>query len=66
MRGKIKNLFNDNIDILFEIGLILIATALFLVFDKKFSFGVWYSIILIVLILIILVFAVKYLRENKK
>ena len=67
-RNKMKNKINSfdrHIDIFFEIALILIATALFYIFDKKLGFNIGYILSFIVIFMILASAAFKYLREKK-
>ena len=63
--NKFKEFFKYDEGIFFEIILVLIATALFYIFDKKLNLEIWYLILLGILIVILGSFGIKYLRDKK-
>lgn len=63
MTRQIKNLFQMNI--FMEIALLIIAAILYFIFNKTIGLNAWYSLAIVVFILIALILAIKSLRETK-
>ncbi len=67
MTGKRKVFFGENRDIFMEIIAVLITTGIYFFLNEKydFNFGVIYSGLIVIFLIIIIFLAIKYFREKR-